>query len=112
MVHTSDASSTITDGGGQGFANCRHDGLHAGRECGECARYACLAGDPVRLMDAEAMDTEPDSELAANAMVKDVDDDDILYNIDIAFPTWLWQAMLILIFVSVHHHTLFSLQRR
>ena len=61
-------------------------------------------------MDAEAMDTEPDSELAANAMVKDVDDDDILYNIDIAFPTWLWQAMLILISVSVHHPSLFSLQ--
>jgi hypothetical protein len=37
------------------------------------------------------MDTEPDSELAADAMVKDVDDDDddILYNIDIAFPIWL-----------------------
>lgn len=66
-------------------------------------------------MDAEAMDTEPDSELAANARVKDVDvkvvdDDDILYNIDIAFPTWLWQAMLILISVSVHHPSLSSLQ--
>ena len=58
------------------------------------------------------MDTEPYSELAANAVVKDVDDDDILYNIDIAFPTWIWQAMLILISVSVHHPSLFSLQRR